>query len=161
MFVVKWFVIVLLVVTLAAVAAGQAGLLKGHPPTQLGVRDGRLQPPSTKPNSASSQAVLYPEHTMRAYASVSPYKLKGSGPATIAKLKGIVEDMGAGVVRSSPDYLYAEFTTPVMKFVDDVEFWFNPVDQVIEVRSASRLGSKDLGANRDRIETIRRRLSAL
>ena len=48
-----------------------------------------------------------------------------------------------------------------MKFVDDVEFWFNPVEQVIEVRSASRLGAKDLGTNRDRVEAIRRRLSAL
>lgn len=160
MFVVKWFVVVLLVVALAAIAVGQAGMLKGHEPTNLGVHDGRLQPPSTTPNSVSSQAVLYLDHTMRAYASVEPYRLKGTGPATIAKLKGIVEEMGGEVVKSEPDYLYVQFTTPVMKFVDDAEFWFNPAARVIEVRSASRLGSKDFGVNRDRIEAIRRRLAA-
>lgn len=161
MFVVKWFVVVLLAVMLAAVAAGQAGLLRGRTPTNLGVRDGRLLPPSTTPNSVSSQAPLYADHTMRAYASVSPYTLKGSGPATIAKLKGVVEDMGAEVVKSEPDYLYAQFTTPVMKFVDDVEFWFDPATQAIQVRSASRLGSKDFGTNRSRVEAIRRRLAPL
>ena len=69
--------------------------------------------------------------------------------------------MGAEVVKSEPDYLYAQFTTPVMKFVDDVEFWYDPAEQAIEVRSASRLGSKYFGTNRDRIEAIRRRLAAL
>jgi len=161
MFVVKWFVVVLLMVALAAIAVGQAGMLKGRAPTNLGVREGRLLPPSTTPNSVSSQAVLYADHTMRAYASVEPYRLKGTGPATIARIKGIVEDMGGEVVKSEPDYLYVQFTTPVMKFVDDAEFWFNPAAGVVEVRSASRLGSKDFGVNRGRVETIRRRLAAL
>ena len=160
MFVVKWFVVVLLVVALAAIAVGQAGMLKGRAPTNLGVHDGRLLPPSTTPNSVSSQAVLYADHTMRAYASIEPYRLKGTGPATIAKIKGIAEEMGGEVVKSEPGYLYVQFTTPVMKFVDDAEFWFNPAAGVIEVRSASRLGSKDFGVNRDRIEAIRRRLAA-
>jgi uncharacterized protein (DUF1499 family) len=69
--------------------------------------------------------------------------------------------MGAEVVKSEPDYLYAQFTTPVMKFVDDVEFWFDPATQAIQVRSASRLGSKDFGTNRSRVEAIRRRLATL
>ena len=162
MFVVKWFVIVLVIVAIAAVAAGQAGLLKGHAPANLGVKDGRLRPPSTTPNSVSSQASLYTDHAMRAQANVSPLPVKGTGPATIAKIKGIVESMdGTEVVKSDPDYLYAQFTTRMMKFVDDTEFWFDPAANVIQVRSASRLGSKDFDANRDRIEAIRRRLAAL
>lgn len=46
-----------------------------------------------------------------------------------------------------------------MKYVDDVEFWFDPSAGVIQVRSASRLGESDLGANRSRIEAIRVRLA--
>jgi uncharacterized protein (DUF1499 family) len=162
MLIVKSILVVLVVIILAAIAAGQAGLLKGHAPTNLGVRDGRLQPPSTTPNSVSSQAVLYPDNAQRPYADIAPLKLKGTGPATIAKIRGIVESMDdTEVVKSEPDYLYAQFTTRVMRFVDDVEFWFDPTAQVIQVRSASRLGSKDFGANRDRIEAIRRRLAAL
>jgi uncharacterized protein (DUF1499 family) len=41
-----------------------------------------------------------------------------------------------------------------MKYVDDAEFWFDPAAGVIQVRSASSLGSSDLGVNRERIEFI-------
>ena len=51
------------------------------------------------------------------------------------------------------EYLYAEFATPLMGFVDDVEFYCD--GKVIQVRSASRLGYSDLGVNRKRIEEIR------
>jgi uncharacterized protein (DUF1499 family) len=39
--------------------------------------------------------------------------------------------------------------------VDDVEFYAPPSEKVIHVRSASRLGSKDYGVNRLRVESIR------
>ncbi|HEY9596037.1 MAG TPA: DUF1499 domain-containing protein, partial [Cyanophyceae cyanobacterium] len=42
-----------------------------------------------------------------------------------------------------------------MGFVDDVEFFLDDNANVIQVRSASRLGESDLGVNRKRIETIR------
>ena len=59
------------------------------------------------------------------------------------------------IIDTKPDYIYAQATTPVLKFVDDVEFWVNPAKGVIDVRSASRLGSRDFGANRKRVEAIR------
>ena len=46
-----------------------------------------------------------------------------------------------------------------MRYVDDVEFWFDPVNMVIQVRSASRLGKGDLGVNRARIESLRATLN--
>jgi len=46
-----------------------------------------------------------------------------------------------------------------MKYVDDAEFWFDPVAQVIQLRSSSRVGGKDYGVNRRRIEAIRARLA--
>ena len=52
-------------------------------------------------------------------------------------------------------YLYAEFTSRLMRYVDDVEFLEDSTAGVIHVRSASRLGYTDLGANRKRIENIR------
>ena len=45
-----------------------------------------------------------------------------------------------------------------MKFVDDAEFWFDPANSVVQVRSASRIGRKDFGVNRARIEAIRQAL---
>ena len=161
MFVIKWLLLALATLALAALAAGQLGWFKGTPPTNLGVREGRLKLPSSSPNSVTSQAALYPDHPMRASAQIAPLALKGDGPATLAAIKAIVEGMpGAVVVRSEPDYLYAQFTSRLMKFVDDTEFWFDPAVGVIQVRSASRVGQGDLGVNRARIEAVRQQLAS-
>ena len=156
MLIVKWFVIVVVLLVVVAVAAGQLGFLQGTPPTDLGVRDGKLKPPSMTENSVTSQAALYPDHPQRKYADIAPLPVRGEGQATIARIKAIVEGMdGAKVVKSEPAYLYAQFTTRLMKYVDDVEFWFDPAANVIQVRSASRVGRGDLGVNRKRIEAVR------
>jgi uncharacterized protein (DUF1499 family) len=156
MFILKWLLILILVLAVGLVAAGQFGLLRGTPPTDLGVHDGRLKGPSNTPNSVTSQAGLHPGHPMRVTAEIAPLALRGDGPATMAKLKAVVEGIdGAVVVKTEPDYLYAQFTTRWMKYTDDVEFWFDPTAGVVQVRSASRIGRGDLGANRQRVEAIR------
>jgi uncharacterized protein (DUF1499 family) len=162
MLILKWTVIVLVVLVVGAIGAGQAGLFGGTPPTDLGVRDGKLKPPSATDNSVTSQAALYPEHPQRRYSEIAPLALRGDGPATIVKLKTVVEATpGAKLVKSDADYLYAQYTTPLMKFVDDVEFWYDPAAQAIQVRSASRIGKSDLGANRKRIEAVRAALAVM
>ena len=161
MVIVKWILIVIVVLVVGGIVAGQFGFLKGSPPTDIGVRDGRLKAPSNSDNSVSSQAGLYPDHPQRAYATIAPLPLYGDGPATIAKIKAIVQaTAGAAVVKGEPDYLYAQYTTPLMKYVDDVEFWFDPANAVVQVRSASRIGKSDLGANRKRVEALRAALAA-
>ncbi len=156
MLIVKWFVIVVVVLVVVAVAVGQLGFLQGTAPADLGVRDGKLKPPSMTENSVTSQAALYPDHPQRKYAEIAPLPVKGEGPATIAQIKAIVEGMdGAKVVKSEPGYVYAQFTTQLMKYVDDVEFWFDPAANAIQVRSASRVGRGDMGVNRKRIEAVR------
>ncbi len=161
MLIIKWIVIVVLALVVSVIVAGQRGLLQGTAPTDLGVQQGKLKGLSSTDNSVSSQADLYPDHPQRKYSSIAPLALRGDGPTTIAKLKGIVEGMdGAKLITNAPDYLYAQYTTPLMKYVDDVEFWFDPSTNVIQVRSASRLGKGDLGVNRQRIEVVRAALAA-
>ena len=157
----KWIVIVLVALVLVAVLAGQLGLLSGRTPDDLGVTDGKLKPPSPTENSVSSQAGLYPGHPMRAYAEIAPLALNGDGPATMARLAKLLQAMpGVKIVRNTGDgYLYAQCTTRLMKFVDDLELWFDPVHQVVQVRSASRVGRGDLGANRQRVEALRAKLA--
>jgi len=156
-----WLAITLAALAVLLIIAGRLGWLQGTPPADLGVRDGRLKPPSGTPNSVSSQAALYPDHPQRSYADIAPFPLQGDGPATLARIRKVVAGMpGARVVRSESDYLYAQFTTPLLKFVDDVEFWFDPAANVVHVRSASRVGRGDLGENRRRIEAIRIALAA-
>jgi len=56
------------------------------------------------------------------------------------------------------DYLAAEFRIPVFGWVDDLEL--HRREDGIAVRSASRVGSWDLGVNRRRVEALRRGLRA-
>lgn len=138
--------------------AGQLGLLKGKPPTDLGVRDGRLKAPAKTPNSVSSQAGLYPDHPQRSYAEVAPFAYTGDGKAAMARLAALLEATGhCALATRQPAYLYAQCRTPVLKFTDDVEFYLDETPGVIQVRSASRLGRKDFGANRARVEALRAR----
>ncbi len=161
MLVMKWIVILILAVVVGAIVAGQMGLLQGKPPTDLGVKQGKLKGLSSTDNSVSSQADLYADHPQRKYSSIAPLALRGDGPTTISTIKSIVQGMpGAKLIVSAPDYLYAQYTTPLLKFADDVEFWFDPDNNVIQVRSASRVGKSDLGVNRKRLDSVRAALAA-
>ncbi len=152
----------LLILTAAGIGAGQAGLFEGTAPTDLGVRDGKLKAPSARPNSVSSQASLWTDQPQAQAAQIAPLALQGGdGPATMAALLQVVRAApGAVVMQAGPNYIYAQFTTPLMKYTDDVEFWLDPAAAVVQVRSASRLGESDLGTNRQRIEAIRAHLAA-
>jgi uncharacterized protein (DUF1499 family) len=154
---IKLLLFCLLTGTLALFVAGQAGLLSGKPPKDLGAANGRLSPPSKTPNSVSSQASLYAGHPQINYATIDPLPLKdGDATASMRAIHSILQSMpGVTLVEQRPDYLYAEAQTRWLKFVDDLEFWISPQKGVIEVRSASRLGRKDFGVNRQRVETIR------
>jgi uncharacterized protein (DUF1499 family) len=139
--------------------AGQLGWLSGKQPTDLGVADGRLKAPSKTRNSVSSQASLYPEHPQRAYADIAPLALlAGGAEASMLALRQALEATpGIAVQEVRGDYLRATARTRWLGFVDDLEFWLDPSAQVIHLRSASRLGREDFGANRARIEAIRQR----
>ncbi len=157
--IVKWLLSTVAALVLLGVAAGQLGLLRGQAPGDLGVKDGKLKAPSTSPNSVSSQADLWPGHPQQASARIAPLAVAGDPAAAMARLQAAVAATpGAVVIKADVDYLYAQYTTPLMHYTDDVEFWFDRAAGVVQLRSASRLGEGDLGANRQRIEALRARL---
>lgn len=61
------------------------------------------------------------------------------------------------IVLEEPGYLKAECRSRIFRFVDDVDLLFDDQAKVIHFRSASRLGRRDFGVNRARMEEIRRR----
>lgn len=123
-------------------------------PDNLGVKDGRLAPPKRTPNSVSSQAdPADTEHY------IAPIPFRGDARAAMAAVRNAVEGtQGSTIIREEGNYLYAEFRTKIMRFVDDVEFVFDEKAGLIHVRSASRLGRKDFGVNRTRVEALRARI---
>ena len=127
------------------------GLFSGKRPADLGVNNGALKAPPSSPNAVSSQAT-------GGYHRIAPLTYEGAQAQAMEKLKAIIESTpGTQIVQTKPDYLYAEYASALLGFVDDVEFYFPQGTHVIHVRSASRLGHSDLGVNRKRIEAIRAR----
>ena len=123
--------------------------LSGNRPTDLGVQSGRLKTCPSSPNCVCSYDTDK-EH------GIEPIQFSGESKEAIASLKQIIETTPlTEIIESSDDYLYAEFTTKLMGYVDDVEFYAPANTDVIHVRSASRLGKSDLGLNRKRVEEIR------
>ena len=64
--------------------------------------------------------------------------------------------MGGNVQVESCDYLAATFTSAIFKFVDDLEIRIDSTQEVIHIRSASRVGYSDMGVNKKRTELLKK-----
>lgn len=119
----------------------------GSPPQNLGIQDNRLAPCPSSPNCVSS-------YTNSKDHKVTPWLFQGTPEQAHGKLIEILKQReNVTITQNTARYIRAEFKSALMGFVDDVEFVIE-ADQV-QLRSASRLGYSDLGANRDRIESLR------
>jgi uncharacterized protein (DUF1499 family) len=86
---------------------------------------------------------------------MDPIPYSGSVAQGRAKLVEVLRNYPrTRIVREEPDYLKAECRSELFHFVDDVEFLFDDAAKRIHFRSASRLGRKDFGVNRKRMEEI-------
>lgn len=120
----------------------------GSRPDNLGITNGILADCPSKPNCVNSQAADE-DHAIAAFT------YEGSREAAFDRLKKAISSCDRmTVVEEKDDYLHIECTSAIMRYVDDLEFYF-PEEKVIQVRSASRLGYSDLGVNRDRVEHLR------
>ncbi len=115
---------------------------------RLGVEQGRLRPLSKKPNGVSSQAEAKKQR-------VAALPFSGSQAETLAALRKVVSEMpGSEILQQDADYLRVVFSTPLLKFRDDVEFYLDESSRSVAFRSSSRVGYSDLGVNRERYRTI-------
>ena len=115
-------------------------------PDNLGVTGGRLAPCRRTPNCVSSQA----DPSDREHY-IAPIAFRGDA---IAAVRNAVESLPrTTVISATSSYLYAEFRSKLLGYVDDVEFFYDGA--AIQVRSASRLGRRDFHVNRNRVEQLR------
>ena len=107
----------------------------------------RLKPPPHSPNCVHSAAK--PRLPQQAIAP-----LKG---VTLADVKGALTSWArTSLVEEDNEYLHYVVTSALFRFKDDLEF--HATEGVVHVRSASRVGYSDLGANRKRVEKLRAQL---
>lgn len=140
------------------ILAGAAPLLLlagcGMGGANVRMADGRLADCSAAPHCVASIAT---DEDHR----VEPFHYTGSAEAAQKALAKIISASGSGVVvENTPGYMRAEYTSQLFGYVDDVEFLLQD-DRVIQVRSSSRIGYYDFGANRKHIEDIRKLFDAV
>lgn len=126
---------------------------------QTGVRNGQFLPCPTSPNCVSSM-------TTDVQKFVEPIGYAGlTREAAREKLTAILESekscriVEAKELEDGSYYIHAEFRSKFFRFVDDAEFLFPENENVIHVKSASRVGYSDMGVNRKRMELLRSRFS--
>ena len=160
LFIKRAFRVFLGIILLAGAIAGveyfggqPMGLFSGSRPANLGYTNGAFSPPSWKPNCVSSTVEKSDKHY------IEPLAYSGAADAAWKKLQSVVNATPrVNVVQSSAAYLYAEFKSAGLGFVDDVEFALDEKAGIIHVRSASRMGVRDFNVNRARIDSIRAQL---
>ena len=74
---------------------------------------------------------------------------------TLKFLKESIQELGGVIQTDISPYLAATFSSSVFGFVDDLEIRIDSIQNVIHIRSASRVGYSDFGVNKKRTELIK------
>jgi uncharacterized protein (DUF1499 family) len=117
-----------------------------------GLSNGKLTRCSEKPNCVCSEFKADSEHF------VEPIFFQNVPVIGIEAIKNIVIEMGGVVENEGDQYLSAKFRSGLFGFVDDFEIRIDSDQKNIQVRSASRVGHSDLGANLNRVNQFKSRL---
>jgi uncharacterized protein (DUF1499 family) len=118
------------------------------------VNTGTLAPCPNSPNCVSSDATDE-QHWM------DPISYSGSQADAQATLVAVLEKLPkVEFVTERPGYVYVETRSPMMSFVDDVEFVIDEERKEIQFRSVARVGAYDFGKNRERMEWVAREFAA-
>ena len=141
----SFIVAIILVILIALVALGLYSR-SGEAP---GLTDGRLSPCPGTDNCVCSE---YPDDVAH---FIEPIVTE----AIPAQLHQAIVEMGGRIETDAATYLAATFRSPIFGFVDDLEIRIDSGRKQIQVRSASRVGRGDLGANRKRVERLRQLLA--
>ena len=88
---------------------------------------------------------------------IDPIGFSQSNAAKVLSgLKNSVLEMGGSIQAEADNYLAFTFTSSIFRFVDDLEIRIDTDQNMIHMRSASRVGRSDRGVNKKRIEQLKK-----
>ena len=117
---------------------------------ELGMVEGKLRPCRDKPNCVTSEYHDDDQHY------IHPIELDDN--ITIDILKQAINDTGGEIVQQQKLYLRATYNSKLFRFIDDLELRIDHNGSRVHLRSASRVGTHDLGVNRKRINGLKKAL---
>ena len=137
-----WTVIVLaaLIVGLGFAAARKSAGMVAET-----VTDGIVPPCSSSQNCVTSE--VGSQHS----AYIKPIEAQ----LTIKQLEAHLKALGGQITSTSESLTQAEFRTRLFGFTDDMVGKLDQNEKLLRIRSSSRVGRSDFGANRERVEALR------
>jgi len=152
----NWLIIISLIVLIALIMSTILGSrwynAEYSVAKSLGLIQGQLTECSKSPNCVSSQTTQRSKY-------IAPINVSDTPELTWLMLRDVVGKMPQTLlITEDENYRHYQFTTPLMGFIDDVELLFDRTGNLIHVKSASRVGQSDMGANRNRVELLRESL---
>ncbi|MGK0186015.1 MAG: hypothetical protein ACI9R3_001798 [Verrucomicrobiales bacterium] len=136
-----------LLITLLSVASRRSD---GAP----GLTDGKLADCPNRPNCVCSESADLDA------AKIQPLNFSTTPEIAWNSAREVIVETGGTILADTPGYLAATFSSPLVRFIDDLELRLAESESRIHVRSASRVGHSDMGANRQRVENIRKLLTS-
>ncbi|MFG6149595.1 DUF1499 domain-containing protein [Halobacillus sp. B23F22_1] len=116
-----------------------------------GIKNGYLSPCPKSPNCVSTQ-------TDQNDKRMEPLPFIVNTKRTKEVVKSIIEKTKRVKMQDEAEnYLHFTFTSRVLRFKDDVEFYMDDETNLLHFRSSSRVGYSDLGVNRKRMEEFSKR----
>lgn len=112
-----------------------------------GLLNGKLSPCSSKPNCICTEFPNDKTHYTQAIANSN---------LDIKKVRLIIEGMDGKIIVFQDDYIAATFTSKLFRYVDDFEVRLDNEKKLLHVRSASRVGHSDMGANLKRLDAFKK-----
>lgn len=120
-------------------------------PRKVGVIDGRFYPCPKKHVCVSTQSDKNDE-----IHYIEPIPFRETKQEAMEKILKIVNSMSrTKILEKSENYIHALFTTALLRFKDDVEFYFDDSEKLIHFKSQSRIGGYDWETNKKRMNTIK------
>lgn len=117
-------------------------------PSYLGVHNGKLAAMPSSPNAVSTQTDVQDKKI-----EAIPYS--NAVEAKVVIKKALAELGNNALITEENQYLHIVFTTPTMRYKDDVEIWLDEEHKLIHYRSQSRVGYSDRGLNKTRFQQFK------
>jgi uncharacterized protein (DUF1499 family) len=105
---------------------------------------------NSSPNNGNSNSIKDVKQIIDTY-EVGQNNIDGGGYKIIEYINENNDDGGE-------QYIYVQFQSYKVGYIDDFECWYNPLSKKFDIRSSSREGYSDLGVNAKRLEYIAKRL---
>lgn len=119
----------------------------GKPPSNIGLSGQKLAACPSSPNCVSSDS--------DAVHKVLPLQLKMPANEAWNEVAELISSqLDVRIISKTENYLHAEYKSTFFGFIDDLELHLRPDEQIIAIRSASRLGYSDFGVNRKRVNVL-------